>query len=241
MASLRILFLLTFGVVLGGWTGQAWAQEIRACVDSKGGLRIVADQIECKKKETILTWNQVGPPTSSVMIEDSNGALVGPVLSPQPLRPPPPDSFIVPLSPFSGYWTVGRWLLDLFILLSVSEDGFVESDVLFSASSPLVFESDDCTGPLFIQGFSPFKGFLSVGALVKGTTAYFPVEFATPFRRHVPSRLFFTDEWGCSSEGGSFTPPDSCCVDNALVGGTPAVIFDLSTLDLVPPFGIRSP
>ena len=66
----KLAWVLIFGFVLALCAGSAAAialagdgdDEIHACLNPAGQIRIVDSIDECKKQETALTWNQQGPP-----------------------------------------------------------------------------------------------------------------------------------------------------------------------------------
>ena len=58
---MKILTLFMFGLMLAV-PASAQAEEIHGCVKGKKGkLRIVAEGVACKKKETPISWSVAGP------------------------------------------------------------------------------------------------------------------------------------------------------------------------------------
>ena len=52
-----VLYLVALLLML---PAAAQAQVINACVNKKGGMRIVSDPAECKASEAPLSWNKAG-------------------------------------------------------------------------------------------------------------------------------------------------------------------------------------
>ena len=57
---LLIPFVLSLVSLLLVLPAAAQDQVINACVKKRGAMRIVSDLSECKRRETPLSWNQVG-------------------------------------------------------------------------------------------------------------------------------------------------------------------------------------
>jgi type VI secretion system secreted protein Hcp len=53
--------LVVAGLATYSWAASSASQTINACVNDEGKLRLVPAVSECKKAETPLTWNTVGP------------------------------------------------------------------------------------------------------------------------------------------------------------------------------------
>lgn len=56
-----LLALVTAGVATYAWAATSDGQVINACVGEDGKLRLAAAETACKKGETALSWNTVGP------------------------------------------------------------------------------------------------------------------------------------------------------------------------------------
>jgi type VI secretion system secreted protein Hcp len=104
----KLLFGVAFvALVVAGFATYSWAassagQTINACVNDKGELRLVPAVSECKKAETPLSWNTVGPagPPGQTGAQGATGA-AGPAGQPGRdgrdgvaggISPPDPDS-----------------------------------------------------------------------------------------------------------------------------------------------------
>ena len=60
--SAVFLTIITLIMLFAGITyAQSQTEEIHACANPAGQLRIVESTDECKQNETPLTWNVVGP------------------------------------------------------------------------------------------------------------------------------------------------------------------------------------
>jgi hypothetical protein len=108
-----MLFSLVSGIALVQARTLAQTSEIYACVDQKGALRIVgsADQCQTSKKETLLTWNVIGPagPVGPQGPEGPAGSEgpAGPQGEPGPQGEVGPEGSVGPVGPVGPEGPVG--------------------------------------------------------------------------------------------------------------------------------------
>jgi type VI secretion system secreted protein Hcp len=59
--GVTLVALLVAGLATYSWAASSAGQTINACSDNDGKLRLVSAAADCKKGETPLSWNTVGP------------------------------------------------------------------------------------------------------------------------------------------------------------------------------------
>lgn len=179
------------------------------------------DNEERLDPETLGLQGPAGPPGPSgngVIVKDANGAQVGPVMSLTDERA-----------------VVLRRIGSATVQLMVNRSGFEEYGVV-----QLHYESDNCTGVMLLyeSSFVPF-------ASTHSGKAYFGFGGAAP--RVVASvGQFHHTASTCTGAGKSFIPPDFCCLHDEVnypysAVLAPAIVIDLATLGLVPPFRVEAP
>lgn len=99
-AAVAAVVVLGAGTYAWASAGAAPAQTINACSDRDGQLRLVAIAGDCRKNETALTWNTVGPsgPAGVQGIPGRDGQ-TGPqgLAGPAAVNPPDPDAITATL------------------------------------------------------------------------------------------------------------------------------------------------
>jgi hypothetical protein len=229
----KALALLVAGLVLR--SQMAFGGVIYGCANPHTG-RVHAIGLmspNCSRTEELVSWSQVGPtgplgppgppgPAGPRMVvKDSNGQLVGPVMSASEL-----------------YVVVERPVGAESLLVVVTRSGVAEGPTS-SALESQYFETTDCSGPGYRD--EPQGGGLFRETFVRGSQVYYLT--GSMQTRTIASQLGFgATAASCAAVMGLFTPPDVCCV--AMV--TPLTLqvesiatFDLSTLGLVPPFHVE--
>jgi hypothetical protein len=99
----------------------------------------------------------------------------------------------------------------------------------------LHYQNADCTGPVFIQdGLGNYE--LIRGSLIVGGTIYYTT--VSPTNVLLLSKGLQSDQTDCLVQGGTFTPPDRCCLqDQSNLSVAPAMQEDISIF--TPPFHIE--
>ena len=85
--------LVGAGFATYAWAASTDSQTINACVNDAGKLRLVPAVSECKKAETPLSWNTVGPagPTGPAGAQGPAGQAAGRDLNSPAIRTPSPE------------------------------------------------------------------------------------------------------------------------------------------------------
>lgn len=153
--------------------------------------------------------------TSGIVVKDSRGYLVGPIVSVTPT-------------------IVVRRVGDILLSLGVLSDGFTSA----SLAPQVYYQSSDCTGtPLLLTG-AWNKLPLVRSAVVAGDTAYYPGGAPTLRSRQATA---YPVASAADCVGGIFLLPGLCCQSQPAdtVPLSAAASLDLSTLGLLPPFSIE--
>ena len=212
---------ISFGLA-GTLAAQSSGTTIYACVNaSSGEAKIVSASTICGKHFTKISWNtagQPGPPGPALVVNDSNGVLVGPVVE----------------VGSTGDVGVAVKLGSSFVLLPMNDAGFETGGPL------LLFTSSVCAGTAYtIAG----QGYLLGRGVVKDGVAFIPSGPASI--QTIAAALIVKTQADCALFPiNTFFPPDQCCVPGIASGQqsvAPMASFDLANLGLVPPFKLTSP
>ena len=214
-------FAISFGLA-GTLAAQGSGTTIYACVNaSSGEAKIVSASTICGKHSTKISWNtagQPGPPGPALVVKDSNGVLVGPVVE----------------VGATGDVGVAVKLGSSFVLLPMNDAGFETGGPL------LLFTSSVCAGTAYNQAA---QGYLLGRGTVKDGIAFVPSGPASI--QTIAAALIVKTQADCTLFPiNIFFPPDQCCVPGIASGQqsvAPLASFDLANLGLVPPFKLTSP
>jgi hypothetical protein len=127
-----------------------------------------------------------------------------------------------------------RRLGNVLVRLRITADGFSDTGTI--NDEPL-YEDPTCSGQPF--GTLDFPTLIAT-PYVLGPFAYYA---AGPARTiTVQAKTQFLSQQDCANAGGFFTRPNTCCVPVSFAADVhPLVIFDLSTLGIVPPLHLEAP
>ena len=89
LVGVTLVALAVAGIATYSWAASSEGQTINACVNDEGKLRLVTGAAACRKAETPLSWNTVGPPGAQG-VAGAQGAQ-GPA-GPAGVPPPSPDA-----------------------------------------------------------------------------------------------------------------------------------------------------
>lgn len=230
------------GAALAHLAGASSAQQIFACVNDRGGIRIVASGVDCERRETPLTWNIQGP-VGPIGPQGPKGE-PGPAGPIGPIGPQGPAGVQGPVGPQGPVGASGASVVDSHgqrvgpswnggyvirelngvpVALRVNgEDGFPLITNVF------MHESADCSGPRHLPA-SPRD--LAPVATVYGQVALWA---SAPLKLiHYRSLEAVDPVFDVRSAVGSCSAVEG----NETVGEV--VTFDLSTLNFVPPFHVE--
>lgn len=213
---MRVILVVTLTIF--GIVSQIDAAVLCTAKSGEGTIRI---RDACKKNEMQLDLVELGLQRPTAVVKDANGTVIGSYV---------PPAFNLP--------DVVLMNLDGSLLLAnVSDLGFLGS---FSA----VYESNDCTGPVFLnegQIYAPSSSFLNVhGGIGAGTTFYYPLgplaSLTARSRAQISSSIAGSDS--CSSPQ-FFIPPHTCCMATAATEGMWGPLKTLVIPEFVPPFRVE--
>jgi hypothetical protein len=240
------LFIISFlGLSLTLLLSSATAQTsgpVYSCVtNNNGAVRIVTTATVCTSKEHLVTWSVTGPQSPP----GPTGA-TGPAGSQGPTGPQGPqgpagagavvkDANDVIVGVYLGPGVYGGLTIH-----PVGND-FVALDVrrnhLFGIGTDyfLHYQNANCTGPVFIR--DDFGNDVLIrGSLIVGGTIYYTT--VSPTNVLLLSKGLQSDQHDCLVQGGTFTPPDRCCLqDQSNLSVAPAMQEDISIVTL--PFHIE--